>query len=1529
MQPITFQALSWYAQDVEDETNGEYNYTIKVFGMDEFGKTVGLTVRNFEPFFYIKIKKTWATDLILMKINNQLETLIGHVGISVVNRKDFWGFTNDEIFSYIKLKFQSLQKLKQAVSKLGKPINIPGITTTPYKFQLYESNIEPFIKFMHIRKLIPTGWIVIDKYRDNTDILPSLSEIDIECFWKSVCGTASTKTAPFLIASFDLECTSSGGEFPVPKKTFKHLATQLYETFLKCTTNGLSDYTKRTTIIECIEFALGFRDSCNYIVSRVHTKKLLDPTVLTEILNLRIDDIFGIFNGPGGKEKIVGALVKYFNAAKWLSSLKGDEIIQIGTTFHAYGNKTCHLRHIITLGSCDPIDGAIVETCETEEEMMLKWTALIIRTNPDILTGFNIFGFDFDYLFHRADELGILREFMRLSRLQNHTCKFKEQKLSSSALGDNMLKYINMEGRVIVDLMKVVQRDHKLDSYKLDNVAKHFTGQKKNDVSPKDIFQLQKGNSADRKIIAEYCIQDCELCNHLVMKLEIIANNMGMSNVCLVPMEYIFMRGQGIKIFSLVLNECNNQKTLIPVVKKDISIRKEDVEKIAEVCGTPFAKIEEEIKDIVKHSKSDTRLDNFTYSNVATAILMRATQANFETVSAKCFNYSKYNEVTKVAAILEENMNDDDETYEGDDGYEGAIVLKPKQGIYIDEPVSVLDYASLYPSSMISENLSHDKIVIDSKYDNLPGIEYVDIPYDIFNGVGDKKTKVGERICRFVQGEKGIIPKILQKLLTARKATRKKMTEMTYNGVCGFLNDAKSSLFSEDGDELVKVLTIEDCKPSHDEFQLAVLDGLQNAYKVTANSLYGQIGAKTSSIYLKDIAACTTATGRNMIMKAKDFLETNYGANVVYGDSVANYTPVLVRVHNTVEYCQIDELATKFGNDIWIPASGDKEACDLCCVETWTERGWTKLHRIIRHTLAIHKKMVRVQTNNGIVDVTDDHSLLLENGDEISPKDTSIGTILMHHELPTFSENSVTTSPRDANYMGESAKKNQIVPMSVLNGPFDVRKSYWNGLRETFGLYVRTNSQLCAASIVALCNSIGCDVELSSHKDDYHLDFTKFSRSLNAVNKIEEIDYMGEFVYDLTTDNHHFAAGIGKMIVHNTDSIFVIFPNSKNEAEIPISHDSHQKLSGRSKIMASIKTCKEASSIFKKNIKRPHDLEYEKTFWPFVLLSKKRYVGNVYEHDDVHFKQKSMGIVLKRRDNANIVKLIYGGIINIILNDKDVAKSVEFMKKSLDDLIAGNYPIETLIISKSLSAEYKDPTRIAHKVLAERIASRDPGNKPQISDRIPYIFVQTTVTDPKLKILQGDRIETIEFALQEKLVPDYAFYITNQIMKPILQIYALIVEQLPGFANAYPLNYLNQIERHMAADINDECKVAEKMETVREVVVKELLFNPILEKITNTKIRKSMIVTKYFEPKVAKPKKVKVVDPDAPPPKPRAPRKAKVVDPDAPPPKPRAPRKVKVVDPDAPPPKPRAPRKVKVVDPDAKPKKTNVLDISQ
>lgn len=201
-----------------------------------------------------------------------------------------------------------------------------------------------------------------------------------------------------------------------------------------------------------------------------------------------------------------------------------------------------------------------------------------------------------------------------------------------------------------------------------------------------------------------------------------------------------------------------------------------------------------------------------------------------------------------------------------------------------------------------------------------------------------------------------------------------------------------------------------------------------------------------------------------------------------------------------------------------------------------------------------------------------------------------------------------------------------------------------------------------------------------------------------------------------------------------------------------------------------------------------------------------------------------MGIVLKRRDNAPIVKHVYGGIIDILLNKLNLEGAVEFLKAQLQQITEGNVPLEQLIISKTLGGMYKDPSKIAHKVLARRMGERDAGNKPQVNDRIPFVFIKTA---EEVK-LQGDRIEHPDYIRQESLTPDYYYYITKQLMKPITQIFALCLEQLPGYS--YPPNYWLQIDEELSGlkQYTDENKRQDRIQALKVREVEELLFNPYL-----------------------------------------------------------------------------------------------------
>ena len=65
-------------------------------------------------------------------------------------------------------------------------------------------------------------------------------------------------------------------------------------------------------------------------------------------------------------------------------------------------------------------------------------------------------------------------------------------------------------------------------------------------------------------------------------------------------------------------------------------------------------------------------------------------------------------------------------------------------------------------------------------------------------------------------------------------------------------------------------------KVEKNPFKYKILDAKQLALKVTANSLYGQLGAGTSPICMRDIAACTTSAGREMLILRKNMMKRYY-----------------------------------------------------------------------------------------------------------------------------------------------------------------------------------------------------------------------------------------------------------------------------------------------------------------------------------------------------------------------------------------------------------------------------------------------------------------------------------------------------------------------------------------------------------------------------------------------------------------------------------------------------------------------------
>ncbi len=1434
-------------------------FMIQMFGLNEKGETCSIIVEDFKPFFYVMVSDNWNTytkdcflNFIKNKIGKYYENSI--TDCIIIKRKKLYGFDGGKEHKFIKLEFNSMAAFNKAKNlwytdyNKGHKLIVDGLKFENTNTKLYEANIPPLLRFFHIRDISPSGWVA----------LPKKKTIEINHQKKTTCNfeyiinfkyiiplNDKEIRVPYKIMSFDIEASSSHGDFPVPIKSYKKLATNIIEYFeslkMEITKELCKNILRRIILtafgfekMDCIDLVYPKKNNIPKAKKEVEDlcEKWLEKEVRSGCKNIKslneVNTIENMFEKMANddeenddyhnynrnfvksytdkKATIIDILCdktferegKLYELNMSLNScfpkLEGDKVTFIGSTFMNYGEKEPYKNHCVVLNTCEnlPINNSIIESYNTEKELLLAWKKLVQEENPDIVIGYNIFGFDYEFMFRRAEENNCVEEFLKLSRNRDEICGNKDKdtnkyKIEESSIqiasGQHDLKFIKMNGRLQIDLYNFFRREENLTSYKLDYVAGHFIGDyvkniehysfkteikttnltgllegsfihfeeighsvdyydngakfkvtsinkdeckfkiegivnpdmkkkvrwclAKDDVTPKDIFRMTNGSAYDRSIIAKYCIQDCNLVHYLFNKVDVLTGFIEMAKICSVPINFLVMRGQGIKLTSYVAKKCREKRTLIPVIEKG---------------------------DL-------------------------------------------------------------------DEGYEGAIVLDPKCDLYLDNPVACVDYASLYPSSMISENLSHDSKVWTREYDlngvltcewgekdengnfiydNLPGYEYVNITYDTFKYVrktpksAAEKIKSGTKTCRFAQYPEGkaIMPSILEELLIARKTTRKLIPQQ------------------------------------NDEFMKNVLDKRQLGYKVTANSLYGQCGAKTSTFYEKDIAACTTATGRLLLTYAKKIIEECYGdticntkdhgpvltkAEYIYGDSVANYTPVYIRHNGIIDILTIEELGKKYGKDLWVSCKEEgkqeKEYCELEDIETWSDKGWTKLYRIIRHNLAPHKKMIRILTQTGLVDVTDDHSLLNINVEPVKPNEIAIGKDLLHLKLTELCSDNIND--------------------------------------KVYNFTVNNNNVIDAAKYINYLNSIGNNKYYITI--DCNNSIVIKTDKLEKINKYvikskKEIKYNG-YVYDLTTENHHFAAGVGNLIVHNTDSVFFTF-NLQTPDGKPIR--------GKQALEITIELAQEAGHLASSLLKGPHDLEYEKTFMPFCLLSKKRYVGMLYETDPNKCKRKEMGIVLKRRDNAPIVKDIYGGIIDILMKEQNINLAIEFLKNSLQNIVDEKYAMDKLIITKSLRSGYKNPQSIAHKVLADRITARDPGNKPGPGDRIPFVYINTN----SKKALQGDKIETPSFIKENNLKIDYSFYITNQIMKPVQQLFALVLEKIWEIQKKHLLKipkYKKEVDILKTKYKNDYEKFQDKLEELRNKEVKILLFDKYLRETNNEK----------------------------------------------------------------------------------------------
>jgi DNA polymerase elongation subunit (family B) len=623
--------------------------------------------------------------------------------------------------------------------------------------------------------------------------------------------------------------------------------------------------------------------------------------------------------------------------------------------------------------------------------------------------------------------------------------------------------------------------------------------------------------------------------------------------------------------------------------------------------------------------------------------------------------------------------------------FEGATVLHADKNAHM-EIVAGLDFASLYPSIIRAYNLCYTSIVLDPKYAHVPGVEYHTV-----------KTALGTYM--FAQDTPSILPGLLAELAQYRSKAKRDMAEAKGRG---------------------------------DEFAAAVFNAKQLSMKISMNSVYGFCGASRGFLPCVGISASTTAIGRDMLQKTKAYVES-IGGHVVYGDSVAGYTPVYIRHNNgLLDICPIDHVAEIYGGGRWIKCveSGrqNKEACHLSeDIETWSDEGWTRLLRIIRHELAPHKKMVRVTTSRGYVDVTDDHSLLSPRGDILTPREVHVGTPLLHHPLPPPSMHlSLSVQQQQQQQQQHTADNDQV------------RRA-----REVWSMQSKVHNP---------------------HDGD-----------CGVVECVRDIDGEGRgtYVYDLTTANHHFAAGVGELIVHNTDSVMCTL--------YPTLHDD-QRYDMAAHFVKAESVAEQITKLFKPPIK----LEFEKCYYPYFLVSKKRYAGLMFTNPQTPDYIDVKGLSLVRRDSCALVKDVSERILEKLMHDRDPDAAHQVARDAIVRIVSRQEPIGKFVVSKTLRNDYKNANQ-AHVGVARKIEART-GQPPPSGSRVPYVFIK----DCPPNSLQVDRSEDPDFARDNNMELDVLYYIEHQLTTPITTLLGFFGDAHAAVFGHPDVKYLLDAEREDA-----------------------------------------------------------------------------------------------------------------------------------
>lgn len=540
-----------------------------------------------------------------------------------------------------------------------------------------------------------------------------------------------------------------------------------------------------------------------------------------------------------------------------------DKIFQISVCFLRQGQKLETVeKYLLSLGNPEQkIVGEEVKIIAFKSEVNLikAFVDLVQERQPNIMCGFNIFGFDIPYLMDRCDSRRI-SELKYMGMTKGRASQERKIKWSSSAYKNQEFRFLDIEGRIFVDILPLARRDYRLSNYTLKNVALEvLKSAVKDPLDHKAIFKCYRIGITDKTergqqymgVVGKYCVQDSNLVLHLFEKMTVWIGLCEMSKVTNTSIIDLFTRGQQLKVFSQVYKVCLQHGIL---VQRDAYAVNETDHYVGATVFPPIPGIYQKVLPF-----------DFTSLYPTTIIAYNICWSTF---------------------VEDENVPDEKcHVMEWEDHigceHDPKEMRKKELGKIIGSfDMKMKEYRTAREEEAAEvKGVENKKMVKKGWNDKIEEIKEECRPYREERSQLTK-SKNKNIICqkrkfrwlktKEVNGEvlgRGVLPSILSKLLDSRAAAKKEMKAIKKQ--------------------------MEECKDEKEKHELSVyhdvLDQRQNALKVSANSGYGITGVRKGLLPFMPAAMCTTFMGRKAVVKAAEIIQKEYGGVLVYGDTDSNY----------------------------------------------------------------------------------------------------------------------------------------------------------------------------------------------------------------------------------------------------------------------------------------------------------------------------------------------------------------------------------------------------------------------------------------------------------------------------------------------------------------------------------------------------------------------------------------------------------------------------------------------------------------